>query len=192
MSLIHRRPVGPVRLRRGWVGLRPSRWLGTALMVALLALVGLVALPRLLGYEVLTVQSGSMGETAPTGAMVVARTLPAEQVRVGDIVLVRESIDGEVAGPGVLHRVIRHSMHGGEVVVRTQGDANPEPDPTPYVLSADTVTPSLVVPYAGRALTFARTPLGWSTAIALPATVLLWLQLKAIWFPPRRPGHVPT
>lgn len=103
------------------------------------------------------------------------------------MVLVCEESDG-VAAPPVLHRVIHLGHRGGEVVVRTQGDANPRPDHEPFVLGADTVTPVLVLAHAGRALAFARTPVGWTVVVALPATVLLWLQLKAIWFPRRRPS----
>ena len=162
-------------------------------MVALVAVLALMALPRLLGYEMLTVHSGSMGETVPVGSLVVARPLSPDQARVGDIVLlVRRQSDG-VTTPGVLHRIIDLSERGGEIVIRTKGDANPLPDPSPSVLSAETVTPVLVVPLAGRAFAFARTPVGWMTIVALPATCLLWLQLKAIWFPRRRrPIALPT
>lgn len=183
---MRRGPVGPVRPRGGRAGRRLSRWLVNGVLVALVVVLGLAALPKLLGYGMLTVLSGSMEPTAPVGSLVVSRPLTPEQVRVDDVVLVREENDGATS-PGVLHRIIDRSVRDGAVVVRTQGDANPEPDPTPYVLSGDTMTPVLVVPYAGRAMAFVRSPVGWTAVIALPATVLLWLQLKAIWFPYRRP-----
>ena len=44
---------------------------------------------------------------------------------------------------------------------------------------------------AGRWLAFARTPLGWTMIVAFPATLLLWLQLRAIWFPRRPPEPEP-
>ena len=156
------------------------------MLFALVAVLALAALPRLLGYEMLTVHSGSMTGTASVGSLVVTKPITPDQVEVGDVVLVRAETEG-LAAPGVLHRVIALHIRGGEVVVRTKGDANAAPDPEPYVLSGATVTPVLVVPHVGRAMAFARPPLGWMVIVALPATLLLWLQLKAIWFPGRRP-----
>ena len=180
----------------GRAGRRLSGWLlrsmAAGVLVVLVALLALAALPRLLGYGTLTVHSASMTGTASVGSLVVARHLSADEIRVGDVVLVRNKTDG-VAAPPVLHRVIDLSHRDGQIVVRTQGDANAEPDPTPHVLTGDTMTPALVVPHVGRWLAFARTPLGWTTTVAIPATLLLWLQLKAIWLPRRRePEPVPT
>ncbi len=185
MSLIASVTARSAHPHRGWAGFRLSRWLCNALLVAIVVTCALLALPRLLGYEMLTIHSGSMSEMAPVGSLVVSKPLAADDVRVGDVVRVR--VEGEgVATPSVLHRVIELTRRDGEIVVRTKGDSNPKPDPTLYVLSGNTSTPVLVVPYAGRVLVFAQTPLGWMTAIALPATLVLWLQLKSIWFSPRR------
>ncbi len=169
-----------------------SRWarrLGFGLLLALIAVPALASVPAALGYGVLTVHSGSMEGTAPIGSAVVTRSLEPDQVRVDDVILVRAETAG-ITAPGVLHRVIsRRVERGGEVVLRTKGDANPKPDPLPYVLSGTTMTPVLIVPYVGYALAFVRTPVGWTAVVALPATVLLWLQLQAIWAKPRRrPG----
>ncbi len=180
----------PVRPTGGRTGRRLYRWLlrvsVTGVLVVLVALVALAGVPRLLGYQTLTVQSASMTGTASVGSLVVARPLAAAEVEVGDVVLVQQE-SGRAAAAPVLHRVIALHDRDGQVVVRTKGDANADPDPTPYIMTADTVTPVLVVPYAGRALAFARTPVGWTTIVAIPATLLLWLQLKSIWFPRRRP-----
>ncbi len=180
----------PARPTGGRAGRRLFGWLlramATGALVVLVAMLAIAAVPRLLGYRTLTVESASMTGTAAVGSLVVARPLSADQVQAGDVVLVRKESDGVAATP-VLHRVIALHHRDGQVVVRTKGDANAEPDPTPYVLAGDTMTPVLVVPHVGWWLAFARTPLGWTTTVTIPATVLLWLQLKAIWFPRRRP-----
>jgi len=196
MSQMTHPSARPVRSTGGRAGRRLSGWLlragATGVLVVLIAFLGLAAVPRLAGYQTLTVQSASMTGTASVGSLVVARPLSADEVQVGDVVLVRKETDGVVAAP-VLHRVIELQHRGGRVVVRTKGDANAQPDPTPYVLTGETMTPVLVVPQAGRWLAFARTPLGWTTIVAIPATLLLWLQLKSIWFPRRRkPESVPV
>ena len=188
MSHSSARPVRPI-------GGRTGRWLlramATGVLMVLVAILALATMPRVLGYRTLTVQSASMTGTASVGSLVVARPLSANEVKVGDVVLVRRETDGVAAAP-VLHRVIERRDRDGQVVVRTKGDANARPDPTPYVLTGDTMTPALVVPQVGRWLAFARTPLGWTAIVAIPATLLLWLQLKSIWFPRRRPTHAAT
>jgi signal peptidase I len=167
----------------------------TVLLLAAVIVFGLLALPRVFGYGTLVVRSGSMQQTAPVGSLVVARPLDAREVRVGDVILVRR--EGTTSTP-VLHRVVTLTHRKGEVVVTTKGDSNKSADPTPYLLRGTTMTPILALPHVGRALDLARTPLGWTMLIALPASVLLWVQLRTIWFPPRQHArplpreHAPT
>lgn len=161
----------------------PASGLVTGLLVAVVLCLALLALPRLFGYGTLVVHSGSMAETAPVGSLVLTRPLDTRDVRAGDVILVRR--EGATAAAPVLHRVVTLTHRAGETVVTTKGDSNPAPDPQPYVLRGRTMTPVLAVPYAGRALAVVRTPLGWTLLIGLPATVLLWMQLQAIWFPRR-------
>lgn len=156
----------------------------TALLVVIVLCLALLALPRLLGYGTLVVRSGSMAETAPVGSLVVARPLNTRDVRVGDVILVRR--EGATASAPVLHRVVTLTHRSGEVVVTTKGDSNATPDPTPYLLRGRTMTPVLAVPYLGRVFAAVHTRLGWMLLIGLPATVLLWVQLRTIWSPSRR------
>jgi signal peptidase len=145
-------------------------------LAAACAVLALSTLPRLFGYETLVVLSGSMGDAAPTGSVVVGRRTPAEDVEVGDVILMRRE-----AQPPVLHRVIEKVRRDGETVVRTKGDANPRPDPDLYVLRGSTTTPALVVPYGGYLLGYASTRVGWLLLVVLPMTVLCALRLVALW-----------
>lgn len=155
--------------------------------MAIVLFLALLSLPGLFGYGTLVVRSGSMEQTAPVGSLVVARPLDTRDVRVGDVILMRR--DGGIGLAPVLHRVISLTHREGEIVVTTKGDSNVAPDKAPYLLRGTTMTPVLVVPHLGRVFAFVRTPLGWALLIALPATVLLWAQLRMIWLPrPRRTG----
>jgi signal peptidase len=117
---------------------RAREWgLVTVLLVASVVCLGLLAVPRLLGYGTLVVRSASMTETAPMGSLVLARPLDARDVRVGDVILVRR--EGAVASPPVLHRVVSLTHRADEVVVTTKGDSNESPDPTPYLLRGTTM-----------------------------------------------------
>lgn len=176
--------ASPPRHRRGRPARHADRVPTTLALVALVIVLGLPVLPRLFGYGIFTVRSASMAQTAPVGSLVVARPLAVGEVRVGDVVLVgRTDVPGALP---VLHRVVSLSRRTGELVVITQGDSNAAPDPTPYLLRGTTMTPVLTVPHAGRLLTAARTPIGWTVLIALPATALLLTHLRAIWLPARR------
>ena len=185
---------GPGAHRRASAAGERRRAGGSRLITLLLVLVviffGLLALVRLFGYGTLVVRSGSMAETAPVGSVVVARPLDAGDVRVGDVILVRR--EGAAASAPVLHRVVSLTHRDGEPVVTTKGDSNATVDPTPYLLRGTTMTPVLAVPYVGRVFAAARTPLGWTLLIAIPATALLWVQLRAIWLTPRRRAGTPT
>lgn len=172
------------QLRGGDRRRRAASGLLSAGLVAIVLCLALLALPGLFGYGTLVVRSGSMAQTAPVGSLVVARPLDARDVRVGEVILVRR--DGATASAPVLHRVVSLTHHEGEVVVTTKGDSNAAPDPTQYLLRGRTMTPVLAVPHVGRVFAAVHTPLGWTLLIALPATVLLCVQLRTIWTPPRR------
>lgn len=108
----------------------PLGWVLTvigAIFVAMtLALAALLALPTMLGWQQLTVLTGSMEPAVPVGSIVyVAPTTPSELVE-GDIV---------TFGAGdetVTHRVVSNHKVEGELI--TKGDANAEEDlqPVPY------------------------------------------------------------
>lgn len=97
--------------------------------LAILAAVACLAL----GVRPAVVVSGSMAPGIPVGSVTLARTVPAEQVAVGDVVTVPRT-----TGAGlVTHRVVEAAPaeDGRSTVLRLQGDANAEPDALPYVVT---------------------------------------------------------
>jgi signal peptidase len=142
---------------------------------------GLVIFQRVAGMRTLIVRSGSMEGTAPTGSLVLARSLDASDVEVGDVILMQREIEGRQVTP-VLHRVIELRVDGlSDVIVRTKGDANPDPDPNPYELRGATYTPALIVPYVGFALATLQTPVGWFALVVLPLLLGTIVWLRALW-----------
>lgn len=101
-----------------------------------------------LGVRPAVVISGSMAPGIGVGAVTLARTVPAADVAVGDVVTVPRS-DGHGL---VTHRVIETTpVAGGATELRLQGDANTEPDALPYtVTEVGQVLGS--VPHVGRAV----------------------------------------
>lgn len=149
-------------------------------LAALLGALSLVAAPRLFGYGTLVVQGGSMGESIPIGSLVFTQSIPSESVQLGDVILVREQNDSGGAAPK-LHRVISLERHDGQVVVWTKGDANNTPDPLPYVLPGQVLTPAYHLQYLGYLAGFIATPIGWLILVVLPGMVLCISTLRGIW-----------
>ena len=94
------------------------------------------------GMTPLVFTSGSMGPAIPTGSLALARSVPVDELVVGDVVSVRDA-----RGTRVTHRVVAVDDAG----LTLRGDANPTADAGTYdVAVADRVL--LSVPHAGTAL----------------------------------------
>ena len=162
-----------------------KKLLYAALVIALVALavvLAAAAAPRFLGYGMLVVTGGSMGDSIPNGSLVAAHWLDRDDVEVGDVILARGETAGSYARPK-LHRVVSLQRDAGQVVVRTKGDANKAEDPLLYVLPDRVLTPAYDVPYLGFLVAVVSSPLGWLLVVAVPGTILCLLALRSIWFP---------
>ncbi|WP_328600012.1 signal peptidase I, partial [Rhodococcus sp. (in: high G+C Gram-positive bacteria)] len=83
------------------------------------------------GISPLIFKSGSMSPAINTGALAFARTVPASEIQVGDIVSVSDS-----QGTRITHRVESIDQQGNNLsVAQLRGDANPIADPDPYVIT---------------------------------------------------------
>lgn len=116
-----------------------SRGKEIALNVA--AIAGLICIIATLvslifGIKPLVFRSGSMSPEISTGALAFAKTVPATELAVGDVVSVYND-----QGVRITHRVDSLELTGGEEVVATlKGDANNAPDRLPYtIIEADRV-----------------------------------------------------
>ena len=88
------------------------------------------AFSMFLGIKPLVFQSGSMSPSITTGALALARTVPAQQLEVGDVVSVTNP-----SGVRVTHRVTSlETFDDGEVAMTMRGDANAAEDPMPYLI----------------------------------------------------------
>lgn len=102
------------------------RMLGIALIVIVIALCAPITLPRIAGYEIYNVVSGSMEPEIPVGSVLYVRPTDLETVAEGEIIAYQD-VDAVVA-----HRVVYNRPALGEFV--TKGDANNTEDrkPVPY------------------------------------------------------------
>ncbi len=94
--------------------------LGTLILVAAILTVLPVTVPRLLGYEIYNVLSGSMEPEIPVGSVVYVKSADPAEIREDDIIAFNER------GSVVTHRVKQNRVVEGEFV--TKGDANEAED----------------------------------------------------------------
>ncbi|MCZ4080478.1 signal peptidase I [Rhodococcus sp. H36-A4] len=84
------------------------------------------------GIKPLVFQSGSMSPSIDTGALAFARTVPASDIHVGDVISVNDA-----QGNRITHRVVGVDTVSGDIAeVRLQGDANEQADIEPYAITA--------------------------------------------------------
>jgi signal peptidase len=90
-------------------------------------LLAAVLVPRVAGATPYTVLTGSMSPAYPPGTLVVVKPVDPESLGTGDVI----TYQLESGKPAVVtHRVVSQGFDGdGEVVLRTRGDANDDPDP---------------------------------------------------------------
>lgn len=153
------------------------------LAFALLALVLLGLLPNLGWYRTETVLSGSMKPFFSPGDIVVVTPEPTREVRVGQVISYHIPVgDHHVQS----HRVIKVVRGGDHPLVRTKGDANAAPDPWTARLNGGTAWQvRAVVPKAGWAIVWLRTPAVRHLALFAVPLLLAILGLFRIW---RAPG----
>jgi len=107
-------------------------WIAGALLVyGLLAAMLIFITPGMFGFHTYTGIGGSMGDTIPSGSLVLTREVPADQIEVGDVIAFR--------WPGfdlpITHRVIDIRSQGGTPAFVTKGDGNRTADP--FLASGD-------------------------------------------------------
>lgn len=114
---------------RSWAGVVADAALTVAAVLGTLCIV-LVIAAAFFDVRIILFSTGSMSPTIPAGSAAVVRSIPASEVRVGDVITVDR--------PGKLpitHRATTVSPVPGSDDLRRitmRGDANPVDDPVPY------------------------------------------------------------
>lgn len=134
-----------------------SRRIGSFLVSSLLAVATLAGLaylvPSLFGYERYVITGGSMTGAIDKGAVAFERDVPVADLAVGDVITYQPPADSGVTNL-VTHRIIEiGTAENGAPLFRTQGDANPDPDPWTFSLTApDQPVVQFHVPHVGWVL----------------------------------------
>lgn len=128
-------------------------WLVLGLLAALA--LAIVVVPRVMGWVPLTILSGSMEPTIPTGSQVVVEPVEgdedAQTLQIGDVVTFMPYPDDPTL---VTHRIVSRSVGtDGSVSFTTQGDANGAADPWELTATQLRGEVRYHVPYAGHVAT---------------------------------------
>src|SRR3954451_799046 len=92
-----------------------------------LGIAAIVTLPGVLGYQSLTVVSGSMVPTLGVGSVVIDEVISPAEARPGDIVTFKDPLHPRQ----LTHRLQKVRVEGDTFYMTTLGDANDVPDPCP-------------------------------------------------------------
>ncbi|WP_066039657.1 signal peptidase I [Herbiconiux solani] len=156
---------------------RPSLRDATVTTVGTLGILAVVWLlvSWIFSLSVIVFVTGSMAPTMPTGTGAVIQTVPASELRVGDVVTVPRSL----SGTPVTHRIVAIDEVAGVAEQRSltlKGDDNERPDRQQYVV-AEAGRVLVAVPGAGTVVAWLKSPIamvGITVAVAAIAAWAFW------------------
>jgi signal peptidase len=142
------------------------RWVaGLVLAAVVVVMVGVLLVPRAFGLAPYVVTSGSMRPTFDPGAVVLAKDVPKDELRVNDI------ITFQTPHGVTTHRVVQRYTAQGDtseaLYLKTQGDANKTRDKEPVDSRNVLGEVRFAVAGLGYVVDFVRTPLGLGLVAAL-------------------------
>lgn len=143
--------------------------LSSLILILLVALAVLLLVPRFMGYCTLAVLSGSMEPEISVGAIVYAKEIEPEELKVGDILTYRIN-----ESTMVTHRIVEIDTTEKQFI--TKGDANDVIDGNPVTYDQVVGKTVFHVPFVGYISIYIRTPLGIA-AICGVLFVMLLLNL---------------
>jgi signal peptidase len=134
-------------------------------------------LAPLLGLSMVVVTTGSMSPSLPAGGAAVVVPVPADELKVGDVVTVpRPGRENSASSLPVTHRIVAIDAVAGDASSRSlilRGDANDTPDRQPYVVS--TAQRMIVgAPVLGNVIIVLREPAVTATLTVLIAGYVAW------------------
>ena len=155
-----------------------GRVLGVCWAITAFAVIAFSLLPRLAGYQMLIVRSGSMEPTISTGSTVLVQPVAPATLRVGDVITFERS-----DGPPVMvtHRIVEVLDAGPPPTFRTKGDANTTVDPYTVTFHSTGGKVVFAVPYAGYFYNALAMPGVRLVMIGVPVVFLSGTFLRDIW-----------
>lgn len=163
---------------RTWMR-RSGRVVGALGWLVVLAGIGLLLVPTLLGFDRYVIVSGSMQPNLHRGSVVFAKPVPVDELSVGDVITYTPPA-GSGVSTLVTHRIsaVIADAETGAPTFRTKGDANPGEDPWTFQLDqADQNVMSFSVPVVGYAFIALADPDLRVLVVGVPAALIALIAL---------------
>lgn len=132
--------------------------------------------PRVLGYSVMRVMTGSMEPSIPQNAMILVQKTDPDRILPGDVITFF-SQDPALNGALNTHRVARIEQQGDNHLFITRGDANQIEDPIPVTQDLLVGRVVFVSAALGVLVSLLTNPLVFGLLILLPLLILLIANL---------------
>lgn len=134
----------------------------TAIICVFVFVAGALLAPRLFGYQVYGVLSGSMEPTFPVGSVVYVKTMKPDNIKIGDAITFRiDNLDTVVA----THRVVDINYDMG--IFTTKGDANQVVDSEPVSFKNFVGRADVKIPFLGYIAMYIQTKEGIIASIGI-------------------------
>jgi signal peptidase len=153
-----------------------------AVLVTLVPLATFLVSVWLLGWQLVSVQTGSMSPTFPVGSLVVLGPLDPADVEVGMAIAFQDPVDPTRL---VTHRVVAVAP-GAELAFMTRGDANATTDPRPVPARFVRGQALWHVTFLGTVMDWLQWPRSFVLLVVAPSALLVFLELRS-----RRARRVP-
>lgn len=128
--------------------------------------------PKIMGYTLFRVMTGSMEPQIPVNAMIMVKEVSPEQLKEGDVISFY-SRDPSLQGQVNTHRIVSIEQVDGEYHFRTRGDANNVEDKY-ETLQGDLIGKVVYSSYRwGQVVRLLSNPLIFVPLIILPLTIIL-------------------
>lgn len=133
-------------------------------------------LPITGNYKFLVVQSGSMEPAIKMGSVVIVK--PADDYQINDVITF---VNPKKRQELISHRIVDLEVSEGTTSYIVKGDANEDPDARKVARNEIVGKILLNIPYLGYAVDFAKKPLGFASIIIVPATIIIFDEMKKIF-----------
>jgi signal peptidase I len=158
-------------MTRGWL----SATLGVLVLVLLVPLTIFLVASWLLGWQLMSVQTGSMSPTYPVGSLLVVGQIDAADVEPGMAITFE---DPSEPGRLITHRVERLAP-GDALAFITHGDGNATADPLPVPARLVRGRVLWSVTYLGSVMDWLQWPRSFIALVVVPAVLLVALELRS-------------
>lgn len=136
--------------------------------------------PKVFGYELLTVLSGSMEPGIKTGSIIAVKPVKdPTKFKKGDVITFKAADNPNTL---ITHRIIEVQKADSTVQYITKGDNNDSKDPSP-VTAGNVVAEykGFTIPYVGQLMDFIQSKTGAIYLLIVPGVLMVLWSVFSIW-----------